>query len=73
MHNDMNRTIQIVALSLVLTINVFSQSLPPNAILKNYRPFDSPRTNGRPGEVYRIDEQDRRKKYYTYVRIVRLV
>lgn len=31
-----------------------SQSLPENAILKNYKPFSTPRTNGRPGEVYRI-------------------
>jgi hypothetical protein len=34
----------------------FSQSLPENAILKNYKPFSTPRTNGRPGEVYRISE-----------------
>lgn len=41
---------------LVFTVNIYSQSLPTNAILKNYRPFESPRTNGRPGEVYRVDE-----------------
>lgn len=41
---------------LVLSFNLYSQSLPTNAILKNYRPFESPRTNGRPGEVYRVDE-----------------
>lgn len=41
---------------LLFTITTFSQSLPPNAVLKNFRPFDTPRTNGRPGEVYRIDE-----------------
>lgn len=41
---------------LVFCFNIYSQSLPTNAILKNYRPFESPRTNGRPGEVYRIDE-----------------
>jgi len=41
-----------------LAVDTFSQSLPPNAILKNYRPFETPRTNGRPGEVYRIDENE---------------
>lgn len=46
---------------LLFTITTFSQSLPPNAVLKNFRPFDTPRTNGRPGEVYRIDENG--KKY----------
>lgn len=34
----------------------YSQSLPSNAILRNYRPFETPRTNSRPGEVYRIDK-----------------
>lgn len=33
-----------------------SQSRPQNAILKNFKPFENPRTNGRPGEVYRISE-----------------
>ena len=56
----MNKTIQILVLNFFLVVNVFSQSLPPNAILKNYRPFDSPRTNGRPGEIYRIDEHGRK-------------
>ena len=46
---------------LLFTITTFAQSLPPNAVLKNFRPFDTPRTNGRPGEVYRIDENG--KKY----------
>ena len=35
-----------------------AQSLPPNAILKDFRPFATPRTNGRPGEVYRIDASE---------------
>jgi hypothetical protein len=52
----MKKTTQIVLILFILSFEVFSQSLPPNAILKNYRPFASPRTNGRPGEVYRIDE-----------------
>lgn len=52
----MKKTFLIGFLSLFLCLDTFSQSLPPNAILKNYKPFETPRTNGRPGEVYRIDE-----------------
>lgn len=44
-----------------LLVDLFGQSLPPNAILKNFKPFSTPRTNGRPGEVYRIDKNG--KKY----------
>jgi len=40
---------------LFCTVILEAQSLPPNAILKDFRPFSTPRTNGRPGEVYRID------------------
>lgn len=43
-----------------LTLCVYAQPLPPNAILRNFRPFSTPRTNGRPGEVYRIDKEGRR-------------
>lgn len=51
------KTICIIFLILFLSFtDVFSQSLPENAILKNYKPFNTPRTNGRPGEVYRISE-----------------
>jgi len=46
------RSLIIILLSTILE----AQSLPPNAILKDFRPFTTPRTNGRPGEVYRIDE-----------------
>ncbi|MBK7104864.1 MAG: hypothetical protein IPH62_06240 [Ignavibacteriae bacterium] len=33
-----------------------AQLLPQNAVLKDFKPFSTPRTNGRPGEVYRINE-----------------
>lgn len=45
---------KIVFVLFFFTIGLFAQSLPPNAILKDFRPFSTPRTNGRPGEVYRI-------------------
>ena len=38
----------------MLLPEVHPQNLPENAILKSYKPFGTPRTNGRPGEVYRI-------------------
>ncbi len=44
----------------LFNINLFTQTLPPNAILKDFRPFDTPRTNGRPGEVFRIDKTGRK-------------
>ncbi len=47
-------------LLIFFSISLIAQSLPPNAILKDFRPFDTPRTNGRPGEVYRIDKKGRR-------------
>jgi len=43
--------------SFAIVVNLIGQNLPSNAILKNYRPFSTPRTNGRPGEVYRIDNE----------------
>ncbi|MCW8849254.1 MAG: hypothetical protein OQJ81_04680 [Melioribacteraceae bacterium] len=57
----MKKILQIVLVVLLFLSEAFSQSLPPNAILKNYHPFSTPRTNGRPGEVYRINEEG--KKY----------
>lgn len=42
------------------TVILEAQSLPPNAILKDFRPFSTPRTNGRPGEVYRIDANNKK-------------
>lgn len=44
----------------MLLSEVYSQSLPTNAILKNYHPFSTPRTNGRPGEVYRINQDGKK-------------
>jgi hypothetical protein len=52
--------IKSLIIILFLSLSLFAQSLPENAILKNYRPFDTPRTNGRPGEVYRISENGTR-------------
>jgi hypothetical protein len=49
----MKRLFQILII-LFISTTIIAQSLPPNAVLKNFRPFDTPRTNGRPGEVYRI-------------------
>ncbi|MBK8944618.1 MAG: hypothetical protein IPM32_05020 [Ignavibacteriae bacterium] len=37
-------------------LQIEAQQLPENAVLKNFKPFSTSRTNGRPGEVYRIDE-----------------
>ena len=39
----------------VFTILAQGGTPPPNSILKNFKPFDTPRTNYRPGTVYRID------------------
>ena len=47
----------LIIMLITVCIN-FGQSgmAPPNSILKNFKPFDTPRTNCRPGTVYRIDE-----------------
>ena len=52
----MKKTVRILLFILIVTISE-AQSLPPNAILKDFRPFTTPRTNGKPGEVFRIDQQ----------------
>ncbi|MBW2998296.1 hypothetical protein KY321_02040 [Candidatus Woesearchaeota archaeon] len=52
----MKKTKKILLFTILICSEIFTQSLPTNAILKNYRPFATPRTNGRPGEVYRLDE-----------------
>ncbi len=48
----------IVLLSLTITLPALPQTedltMPPNSILKNFKPFPTPRTNYRPGTVYRI-------------------
>lgn len=48
--------LKFILVILIFNISLAAQSLPPNAILKNFRPYETPRTNGRPGEVYRINE-----------------
>jgi len=53
----MTKKILIFLTFTFLTLDYYSQSLPDNAILKNFKPFSTPRTNGRPGEVYRINEK----------------
>lgn len=52
----MKYNIKLIYLIMFLSVDLFSQNLPTNAILKNFHPFSTPRTNGRPGEVYRVDE-----------------
>ena len=44
----------LLTIYLIATIG-FAQSAP-NSLLKNFRPFETPRTNCRPGTVYRISE-----------------
>ncbi len=50
--------ILIAFLLLVTSIHSLPQNdnapMPPNSILKNFKPFPTPRTNYRPGTVYRI-------------------
>lgn len=45
-----------IILLILSSIQIEAQSLPGNAVLKNFKPFATPRTNGRPGEIYRINE-----------------
>lgn len=47
----------IIVLLLAAASAIFGQdeNVPQNSILKNFEPFDTPRTNCRPGTVYRID------------------
>ena len=51
----MKNLILLIILSATLC---FAQSgkAPPNSLLPNFKPFDTPRTNCRPGTVYRCDE-----------------
>lgn len=47
-----------ISLIILLASALFAQStndLRPNAIYKNFKPFETPRSNGRPGTVFRID------------------
>ena len=49
---------KLILLLFVCTSAIFCQSgkAPPNSLLPNFKPFDTPRTNCRPGTVYRYDE-----------------
>ena len=40
---------------LFTSIAIFAQA-PQNSLLKNFKPFETPRTNDRPGTVYRINQ-----------------
>ncbi len=46
---------KLIAIIYLLSIVSFAQSIP-NSLLKNFKPFETPRTNCRPGTVYRISE-----------------
>jgi hypothetical protein len=49
----------LVSLILLIQAFVFAQvdiNRPANAIYKNFKPFPTPRTNYRPGSVYRFDK-----------------
>lgn len=54
-----------IILIIFLSVSIFAQStndLRPNAIYKNFKPFETARTTGRPGTVFRIDTNE--VKYY---------
>ncbi len=47
-----------IILIIFFSASLFAQTtndLRPNAIYKNFKPFETPRTTGRPGTVFRID------------------
>lgn len=46
----------ILILFTATMISAQSGKAPPNSLLPNFKPFDTPRTNCRPGTVYRFDE-----------------
>jgi hypothetical protein len=49
---------KVIIILLLASTFYFAQSgkVPPNSLLPNFKPFDTPRTNCRPGTVYRLDE-----------------
>jgi hypothetical protein len=51
---------KVLFIILLLSTYCFAQkgSAPPNSLLRNFKPFDTPRTNCRPGTVYRIDQNN---------------
>ncbi len=52
----MTKIFKIILFLIFFTIDLLSQQAPSNAILRNFDPYPTPRTNGRPGEVYRVNE-----------------
>jgi len=52
-----NRMKKLLLTIYLITSISFAQSTP-NSLLKNFKPFETPRTNCRPGTVYRIDKED---------------
>jgi len=60
------KNIFVYILTLVLFSSaVFGQDsleIPQNSVLKNFRPFSTPRTNYRPGTVFRFDKNN--KQYF---------
>ncbi|PID56230.1 MAG: hypothetical protein CR986_10395 [Ignavibacteriae bacterium] len=52
----MTKIFKIILFFIFFTIDLLSQQAPSNAILRNFHPYPTPRTNGRPGEVYRVNE-----------------
>jgi hypothetical protein len=49
---------KVILILFALSALIMAQSgkAPPNSLLPNFKPFDTPRTNCRPGTVYRLDE-----------------
>ena len=49
---------KVILILFLLSAEIMSQGgkAPPNSLLQNFKPFDTPRTNCRPGTVYRCDE-----------------
>lgn len=49
-----NFLVLIIFLACQVSFAQLSTNYPPNSIFKNFRPFPTPRTNYRPGTVYRV-------------------
>jgi len=52
------KKILLILFFIAATIYAQGGGPPPNSILKNFKPFDTPRTNCRAGTIYRIDSND---------------
>ncbi|MAT57329.1 MAG: hypothetical protein K8F60_08650 [Melioribacteraceae bacterium] len=49
------KKIILILFAAISLIGQTTNDLRPNAIYKNFKPFETPRTTGRPGTVFRID------------------